>query len=405
LRPATARSIALARSLFATPRAAALTIVVGVPTLALAFVIARFIFAQANWTLITENLRLFYLGTYPIGDEWRVWIPVILLASVGGISYGVSGMLLRRFLYAMGVVAVLLLVLGMEFIPSWLNAVTFGLAIPLGAGWVMTLIVLLVATAMAAVGRLWLIRIHNRTRLITIVSLLWFVPVLVALLLQAEIRTPFGTLMSISPNRWNGLFLDVMVFAVGGVISLPLGILLAIGRVSKFEVIRYSSTAYIEIVRAGPLVVWLILALFLWNDLFFDTNKVHRGMLVFGLFGAAYIAEVVRGGLQSISRGQYEAASSLGLNAFATYTYVIIPQAIRAVIPALVGRFISLWKDTSLLLGLSLINTLEVATAILEGRPANGAFLLEIYLIIALFYWLVSFLLSRLGRYLERSFS
>ena len=126
-------------------------------------------------------------------------------------------------------------------------------------------------------------------------------------------------------------------------------------------------------------------------------------MLVFGFFGAAYIAEVIRGGLQSIQKGQYEAATSLGLNPFSVYFYVIIPQAIRAVIPALVGRFIALWKDTSLLLGLTLINTLEVATAILEGKPSNGEFLLEIYLIIALFYWFVSFVLSRIGRNLEKT--
>jgi len=194
-----------------------------------------------------------------------------------------------------------------------------------------------------------------------------------------------------------------MVFSVGAVISFPIGVLLALGRSSPLPVIRISSTAYIEIVRAGPLVVWLILALFLWNDFFFETNKVHRGMLVFGFFGAAYLSEVVRGGLQSIPKGQYEASQSLGLRPFSVYVFVILPQAIKAVVPALIGRFISLWKDTSLLIGLSLINTLEISTAILEGNPANGQYLLEIYLIIAFFYWIVSFALSRLGTHIERS--
>lgn len=384
---------AVFQSLFSNFRTGSLTFIIGIPTLLVVYFLIKFIFFDANWRIITENLRLFYLGTYPQGEEWRVWVPVFLLSSVIGLSYGISAANIRKFLLIASIAIVFFLVLGFGFIPEELNAFSVGLAIPFGNGWLNTLAMLAISILSVFIGRLWLRQFYRMNNSIIFLGVLWLIPVLLALILQ----------VNISPNRWNGLFLDVMVFWVGALLSLPLGILLAVGRTSKFEVIRYSATAYIEIVRAGPLIVWLILALFLWNDLFFTTNKVHRGMLVFGFFGAAYIAEVIRGGLQSIQKGQYEAAASLGLNPFSVYFYVIIPQAIRAVIPALVGRFIALWKDTSLLLGLTLINTLEVATAILEGKPSNGEFLLEIYLIIALFYWFVSFVLSRIGRNLEKT--
>ena len=381
------------QSLFSNFRTGVLTFVIGIPTLLVVYFLIRFVFFDANWRIITENLRLFYLGTYPQGEEWRVWVPVFLLSSVIGLSYGISAANIRKFLLIISIGIIFFLVLGLGFIPNRLNAFSVGLAIPFGKGWLNTFAMFAISVLSVFAGRLWLRHFYRMNKSIIFLGILWLIPVVLALFLQ----------VNISPNRWNGLFLDVMVFWVGGLLSLPLGILLAVARTSKFEVIRYSATAYIEIVRAGPLIVWLILALFLWNDIFFTTNKVHRGMLVFGFFGAAYIAEVVRGGLQSIQKGQYEASISLGLNPFSVYFYVIIPQAIRAVIPALVGRFIALWKDTSLLLGLTLINTLEVATAILEGKPSNGEFLLEIYLIIALFYWVVSFVLSRIGRNLEKT--
>ncbi|MCG8481476.1 MAG: amino acid ABC transporter permease [Spirochaetales bacterium] len=386
---------ALRQALFGTPRGTITTILVGVPTLLAVFSMLRFTFVRANWRIITDNQRLFYLGTYPAGSEWRVWIPLCMIAAVGGLTYGYSGGSLRRLFRNVAVAAVLLLGLGFDFVPRWINAFSFGLALPFGASWGMTLAVLCLIVVSATVARFKLRHALPTGAMSIALAVLWLTPILAALLLHA----------TMSPNRWNGLFLDVMVFSVGALLSFPIGVLLALGRNSEIPSLRWATTAYIEIVRAAPLVVWLILALFLWEDFFVATNRVHRGMLVFGFFGAAYVAEVIRGGLQSIPRGQYEASRSLGLGVVATHVHVILPQAIRAVIPSLVGRFIALWKDTSLLLGLSLINTLEVATAILEGRPSNGQFLLEIYLIIALFYWIMSFSLSRLGARLETSYN
>lgn len=386
---------ALRATLFGGVRATTTTVLVAAPTLAVVFVLLRFVFVRANWGIITENLRLFYLGTYPSGSEWRVWIPVCLLSAAGGLTYGYRGGSLPRLARNLGIGGALFLILGLEFVPRWINALSFGLAPRFGAGWIMTLVTIVVFLCSAALARYRLRRLENNRAVAAVLVGLWLAPIVVALLLQ----------ITISPNQWNGLFLDLMVFSVGGLLSFPIGVFLALGRNSELPALRWVTTAYIEVVRAAPLVVWLILSLFLWEDFFFETNRVHRGMLVFGFFGAAYVSEVIRGGLQAIPRGQYEASRSLGMSVVTICGSVILPQAIRAVIPSLVGRFIALWKDTSLLLGLSLINTLEVSTAILEGRPSNGQFLLEIYLIIAFFYWVVSFSLSRFGAYLEKSFA
>ena len=173
-----------------------------------------------------------------------------------------------------------------------------------------------------------------------------------------------------------------------------------------------ASVGYIEIVRAAPLLVWLLFATFLKDELgplgeaFSSISLVSRVMIVFAFFGGAYIAEVIRGGLQSIPRGQYEAAEALGLTSLQKYGFIILPQAIMAVIPAIIGRFIALWKDTALLAAISLINTLEKAKKILAGQTdiADGAFF-EIYIIVGLIYWSVSFMLSRLGATAEQRLS
>ena len=195
-----------------------------------------------------------------------------------------------------------------------------------------------------------------------------------------------------------------MVFAVGGCFSFIIGVALALGRTSPYWAIRFSSVGYIEVVRAAPLLVWLLFATFLDDELgpigeaFGNIDLVYRVMFVFAFFGGAYIAEVIRGGLQAVPRGQYEAADAAGLSATQKYVFIVLPQAIKAVIPAIIGRFIALWKDTALLAAISIVNTLEKSKKVLGGQTdiAEGAFF-EIYIVVGFIYWLVSYLLSRFG--------
>lgn len=384
-----------------------LTVLIVTIVVVLAFFVIRYVLFQANWIGVTDNLRFFYAGSYPEDEYWRLWISLAVGMAVISTIYGIWGSA-KKYTIIIGALAVILLFLGFDFIPSWLNAVSFGLAIPFqnsdGSGvsqaWLSFGGILIGSYAISFLPYIPIKGRSLRTirgKPIVLGSALGsiVVAIVVAILLQ----------QGIFASSWGGLFIDIMVFSVGGgIIMLPLGLMLALARSSRFPVLSYFATAYIEIIRAGPLVVWLIFAQFLWT-FFIPAEPILsiRAMLIFGFFGAAYIAEVVRGGLQSISRGQYEAAFSLNFTTYTTYTRIILPQAIRAVVPAIIGRYISIWKDTSLLAALGITNLLGAGRGITTLDFRNFAFLIEIYLVIAIIYWLVSFALSRFGRYTEKN--
>ena len=391
------------KSLFGSPRDITITLVSGVVTAVSVFFVLKFVLIDANWLVVTEHLRLLYLGTYPPSEEWRVWIPLVFFIILTGVTFGSYGVSIRRYAIVLGIILGIYFVLGLGFIPSWLNALSFGLAIPLGGvlsytvTWIVLFSLLVGSLAVAAVSKRLVSKYRTNPVFNQVFLLLWALLIITLLLSQ----------IGISETNWNGFFLNVSVFSIGGLLSFPIGILLALSRTSPFPVIRYSSTLYIEIVRAAPLVVWLILALFLWEAFLFDTNTVYRAMLVLGFFGGAYVAEVIRGGLQAVPRGQYEASRALGFHSFTVYAFIILPQAIRAVIPSLIGRFIALWKDTSLVVAISLLDVLGIIKAILANSSAitgtsNSNFLLELYVVVAFLFWIVSFVLSLMGKRAEK---
>jgi general L-amino acid transport system permease protein len=211
-------------------------------------------------------------------------------------------------------------------------------------------------------------------------------------------------LQAVDTNLWNGLLLTLVMAVVSIVISFPLGVLLALGRQSRMIVVRSFCILYIEIIRGLPLIGILFLAqvmlpLVLPDDIRLD--RVLRGIAGLTLFSAAYLAENVRGGLQSIPRGQFEAASSIGLNTALIMLLIILPQALRAVIPPLVGQFIGLFKDTSLL---SIVGLLEL-TGLSRSILAQPEFLnryAEVYLFIGLIYWIFCYSMSLASRRLEK---
>jgi len=373
---------------------------------AFAFFIVRYVLFDANWIGVTDNLRLLFLGTYPVGSEWRVLVPLALSMALISVIFGIWASV-RTTTLILGFSAFLLLILGFDFIPSWLNALSFGLAIPfsteaqtISTAWLAIAGILVGSYALSWAPRIPLIRGRSLRSYSGNPIVLQSVLLALVLIILATILLQQG----VFPSQWGGIFVDILVFSVGGgIIMFPLGLVLALGRGSRYPIISYFATIYIEIIRAGPLVVWLIFAFFLWDDFVaFTPDFPIRAMLVFGFFGAAYIAEVVRGGLQSLPKGQYEAAFSLNLTTATTYTRIVLPQAIRAVVPAIIGRFISVWKDTSLLVALGVVNLLQSGRAVLNLNFENREFAIEIFLVIALLYWLVSFALSRFGRYTEK---
>ena len=178
-------------------------------------------------------------------------------------------------------------------------------------------------------------------------------------------------MMPIDTNDFSGLILTLFVAIISIILSFPFGVLLALGRQSELPVIRWLSIAYIELIRGLPLIGILFMAqvmlpLILPQDM--RIQRVIRAIAGFTLFSAAYLAENVRGGLQSVPKGQTEAAKALGLNGFFVLIFVVLPQALRVVIPTIVGQFISLFKDTSLLAIVGLVDLLGMSQSILANR-------------------------------------
>jgi general L-amino acid transport system permease protein len=233
----------------------------------------------------------------------------------------------------------------------------------------------------------------------TWLSLIWLLSFLVVLwLLQGGLF-----LKPVRLDDLSGLILSIFIAAIAILLSFPIGILLALGRQSKLPIIRWFCIIYIETIRALPLIGILFMAqvmvpLLLSPELRFA--RVIRAIAGFTIFSSAYLAENVRAGLRSISLGQWEAARSLGLNSPLTLGLIILPQALQIAIPSIVGQFISLFKDTSLLAIVGLVDLLGISQSIIANPKFLGKYA-EVYLFIALIYWIICYLMSWLSKQLE----
>ncbi|MSO65043.1 MAG: amino acid ABC transporter permease [Alphaproteobacteria bacterium] len=207
----------------------------------------------------------------------------------------------------------------------------------------------------------------------------------------------------VETTQWGGLPLTFILTSVGIAVAFPWGILLALGRRSHMPIIRSLSVAYIELIRGVPLISLLFMASFMF-PLFMPAgaqiNALLRAQVAIILFAGAYLAEVIRGGLQAIPRGQIEAANAIGLTYWQSMRMIVLPQAIRLVIPGIVNSFISTFKDTSLVAIVSLTD-LMLATRQAVSDPLWRAFFFEGFLFIALIYLVFCFLMSRYSQYLE----
>jgi general L-amino acid transport system permease protein len=207
----------------------------------------------------------------------------------------------------------------------------------------------------------------------------------------------------VSQDRWGGLPVTLILATFGLAFGFPLGILVALGRRSKLPAIRSLCVLYVELIRGVPLISLLFMAsvmfpLFMPDGV--NIDKLLRAQIAFILYAGAYLAEVVRGGLQAVPRGQYEAADALGLSYWQKNGLVVLPQAIRHVIPPLVNTFIAFFKDTSLVLIIGIFDLLTTAkTAIID--PAWQSFSVEVYVFVGLIYFAFCFAMSRYSRGLE----
>ncbi|HKJ04971.1 MAG TPA: amino acid ABC transporter permease [Geopsychrobacteraceae bacterium] len=204
--------------------------------------------------------------------------------------------------------------------------------------------------------------------------------------------------------QWSGLPLTMMLSFFGMVVAYPLGVLLALGRRSKMPAIKTLCVVYIEMIRGVPLISLLFMSsilfpLFLPDGMTID--KVLRAQVAIILFTAAYIAEVVRGGLQAMARGQYEAADSLGLNYRQTMRLIILPQALKIVIPPTVGILLSAFKDTSLVVIIALYDVLKT-TKVTLSNPKWTGYSTEAYIFLAVLYFICCYAMSSYSRRLEK---
>lgn len=354
--------------------------------LALVYAVARpvlsWAFTQARWDVVTVNMRLLMVGQYPLTELWRVWLCLHLLAAICGLSWGIW-------------------IRGRRLLGLILLAMPLGLALgPIQAdspARIHLLILPVVALVAYILGRLAGRRIQR-----TVITL-WLVYLPLGMLIIAGLTKESDPLRAVASNVWGGLLLTLLLTAVGILVSFPMGVLLALGRRSELPIIRWVSIGYIEIVRGVPLVTILFMAqimlpLFLPADITID--RVTRAMVGIILFTSAYQAENIRGGLQVIPTGQYDAAKALGLSGLQTTVLIILPQALRNVIPVLVGQFIALYKDTSLVAIVGLLDLLGIAKSIVS-QPQFIGLQREAYLFVTLIYWVFSYVMAYLSQRLE----
>ena len=397
-RPNTTRTW-LRRNLFRTPLDTVLTIVFGALAIWALYKVVNFIFVTGRWEVIRVNLRLLMIGRFPEAHELRLVITVIVLAGWVGLLAGFtrarqirSGRVTPNGNWSARAVDIA------ERL--WLPAAVVLLLLLLAGTpgpWIMVGLAVVAAAAGRLVGP-YLGRPHFGTignALLTIG--LGAVP----LVLYYYVVSVVGF------DDWGGFMLNLFLAFCAIILSFPLGVLLALGRRSGLPLVRWVSTAYIELLRGAPLFVLLLLAnvalgFFVPESLTPSTST--RAIIVFTLFTAAYMAEIIRGGLQSVPRGQVEAAKATGLTPARQTGYIVLPQALRNVIPAQIGQVISLFKDTTLAgIAMSLFELLNVSQAITAQDAFRGQGLIgETISFAALMFWTVSYTMSRESQRLEK---
>ncbi len=398
--PVTPRGTALGwarRNLFNNWYNAVLTIVfatVGGYTL---FRGVRFVFATARWEIIRRNMKLLLVGFFPRDQLWRVWAALYILS----IALAAGAAIVRRRVAIDPVAEAGGEAEELVSTPAWRRLLpVVGLIVVIFTMSPDITAMALVAGMAAAVVGSWRFarRIPFRyTRAARVVCVLLVVACFALLI-------GFG---GVALKNWGGLLLTLFLAASGILLSFPIGVLLAVGRRSSLPVVRIFSTGYIELIRGVPLVTLLFMAFFVIGFLVpqgsFRPNAVIRALIAFVMFTSAYIAEIVRGGLQSVPREQTEAALAVGLTQLSTLRLIVLPQALRNVIPALVGQFISLFKDTSLAVVIGLSELLGLVQSLTSQRDFTGQQLQAETLVFAAFiYWVGSYTMSKESQRLEQ---
>ncbi len=338
---------------------------------------------KAQWRVLAANLPLFFVGRFPSESYWRLWIVAAIIALLGGLTWGNIQREERLWNPP------LLIILGAAVVGAVISPIDLTSRLYL-------LGIIIAATASYAIAT----QINPKV--------MGWMPAIWALsfpLILWLIKGGLG-LTEVSTNDWGGLVLTLFLAIISIVLSFPLGVLLALGRQSSLPVVKLFSTLYIEIVRGLPLIGILFLGqvmlqLFLPPE-YPKLDRVIRAIAGLTLFSAAYLAENVRGGLQAVPRGQIEAARAIGLNTPLLTILIVLPQALRTVIPAIGGQFIGLFMDTSLLSLFGMLELIGISRAVLANPSYIGRYA-EVYIFVGIIYWVFCYSMSLASRKIERS--
>jgi len=430
------------------------TALLGVSTAWIIFTVSTFLIhwslVEADWVVVWANRDLVMMGQlmkeqmtqspgshvcinesncYGINQNFRLWWSLYLTFGILGGAYGSSGEKPAKFLVPfLGIMALLTLI---AHNPTEVSYKTETVVVKLG-----------IATLWALVGyclAYWYSKNNEEYKVNRLKSYLaisavatFFFAILImdppqfvksgaetlggtpAQSFSEEIiageRTP-STLDKLAGNgieasQWGGLFVNLIIATAGCVLGFGIGVVLAFGRQSDQAFFSVPSVAVIELVRSGPLICWLYFAVFMMPDLmdpFYDAEDIIRMLLMFGIFGGCYIAEVLRGGLQAVDSGQKEAAAALGLSPLQTKIQVELPNAVRTTLPSIISVFIGLWKDTTLLFIVNILDFFKLAKDLPNSDLRFLGDFLEPLYVTAVVFWVFAFYLSRVSMKVEKN--
>ncbi len=341
-----------------------------------------FVFVDANWRIVTVNRWLLFAGGFPREEAWRLWVGMGFVFMLIGLTYGTWSSFGRRdhfFVAISGAFVVFIMAHGGAAI--W-STVWFLLAVGI--------MYLSYAVTVRMPRELGPVRTLQQRVVggLLLVSL----PLALVILLSGGANV----------RQLDGFVLNLVLAPVGIVGGLVMAIPLAIGRASSMKTISWTCTAYIEVVRGAPLLGWLFVALFILDDVI-GGELIVRAMVVMAVFTGAYMAESIRGALQALPRGQFEAAHAVGLSRMQALRLIILPQALRISIPPIVGQAIAIWKDTTLV---TVILPLRELKGNADSAIAQREFIddrIEAYVFVAVVFWAVAFMMSRISQRIERT--
>ena len=373
----------------------------GLLTVALALILVvalwyggRWAMVDADWSVIGVLGGQMVIGQYNIESScpgqncfWRPQASLLLVTVLLGMGWAVAG----------GGVAKRI-ALGAAIVSAAFALLPYGLD-EMG----MDVRLLLVAN-LPAVFAGWALGRYTPVGTPKWVAILAVVFFLLTLVLLRGIEGVPG-MQPVSVIHWGGITLNILLAVAGITLSLPIGIALALGRRSNLPIVKLLCVVFIEVFRGVPLITLLFMSQVLVPLAFpedLKPNSLLRAAIVITLFSAAYMAENIRGGLQALHPGQEEAARALGLPGWQTTLFISLPQAIRNVIPAIVGQFIALFKDTSLVYIIGMLDIVEISRAFIQGNTEYLSSAKELFIFLALVFWVFTYTMSYVSGRVER---